>query len=29
LPGLGHAPFWQGPDQFDALLERFLEDLAE
>jgi pimeloyl-ACP methyl ester carboxylesterase len=24
LPGLGHAPFWQGPEQFDAVLERFL-----
>ncbi|SHN10424.1 alpha/beta fold hydrolase [Chitinophaga sp. CF418] len=25
LPGLGHAPFWEGPDQFNPLLERFLQ----
>ena len=27
LGGLGHAPFWQAPERFDPLLERFLADL--
>ena len=27
LDGLGHAPFWQAPERFDPLLERFLADL--
>jgi pimeloyl-ACP methyl ester carboxylesterase len=26
LPGLGHAPFWQAPDKFNPILERFLQD---
>ncbi|MCF6406865.1 alpha/beta hydrolase [Chitinophaga filiformis] len=25
LPGLGHASFWEGPDQFNPILERFLQ----
>ena len=28
LPGLGHAPFWEGSAVFDPLLERFLADIA-
>ncbi|HVJ40484.1 MAG TPA: alpha/beta hydrolase [Dongiaceae bacterium] len=28
LPGLGHAPFWQGPDIFNPILERFLNDIS-
>ena len=27
LPGLGHAPFWEAPDVFDPVLERFLRDV--
>jgi pimeloyl-ACP methyl ester carboxylesterase len=27
LPGLGHAPFWEAPDSFNPILERFLRDL--
>lgn len=27
LTGVGHAPFWQAPDAFDSLLERFLGDI--
>ena len=26
--GIGHAPFWQDPEQFNDLLDRFLEDLG-
>ncbi len=26
--GIGHAPFWQDPEQFNELLEDFLEDLG-
>ncbi|WP_216847040.1 alpha/beta fold hydrolase [Granulicella sp. L60] len=26
LPGLGHVPFWQGPDAFNPLLDRFLNE---
>jgi pimeloyl-ACP methyl ester carboxylesterase len=26
LSGLGHVPFWQGPDLFNPLLERFLSE---
>ncbi|MCP4317197.1 MAG: alpha/beta hydrolase [Hyphomicrobiales bacterium] len=26
---IGHAPFWESPDRFDAYLDRFLEDLQE
>jgi len=26
--GIGHAPFWQAPEQFNELLEDFLEDLG-
>jgi pimeloyl-ACP methyl ester carboxylesterase len=26
LDGVGHAPFWQAPDQFNRLLERFVAD---
>jgi len=28
LPGLGHAPFWESPEVFNPLLERFLHDVA-
>ena len=28
LAGLGHAPFWEAPGDFDPLLERFLRDIA-
>ena len=28
LPGLGHAPFWEAPDVFNPLLERFLDEVA-
>ncbi len=28
LPGLGHAPFWQDPEMFDPLLERFLDGIV-
>jgi pimeloyl-ACP methyl ester carboxylesterase len=28
LPGLKHAPFWEAPDVFDALLGRFIADVA-
>ena len=24
IPNVGHAPFWEAPDEFDALLHRFL-----
>ena len=27
LPRLGHAPFWEAPDDFDPILERFLRDI--
>jgi pimeloyl-ACP methyl ester carboxylesterase len=27
LPGIGHAPFWQAPEQFNPLLARFLADV--
>jgi len=27
LAGLGHAPFWEGPGDFDPILERFLRDV--
>jgi pimeloyl-ACP methyl ester carboxylesterase len=27
LAGLGHVPFWEGPDVFDPLLERFLSEV--
>lgn len=26
-PGLGHAPFWQAPDDFNPILERFVRDV--
>lgn len=28
LPGLGHAPFWQAPEVFNPLFERFLGDVG-
>jgi pimeloyl-ACP methyl ester carboxylesterase len=28
LPGLKHAPFWEAPDVFDAILGRFIDDVA-
>lgn len=28
FPEIGHAPFWEVPDQFDALLGLFLKDLG-
>ena len=28
LDGLGHARFWEAPDQFDPILERFLADVT-
>jgi pimeloyl-ACP methyl ester carboxylesterase len=27
LPGLGHAPFWEAPEMFNPILERFLRDV--
>ena len=27
LSGLGHAPFWEAPEDFDPVLERFLHDV--
>ena len=27
IPGIGHAPFWESPDQFDTFLSRFLKTL--
>jgi pimeloyl-ACP methyl ester carboxylesterase len=27
LDGLGHAPFWESPAEFDPILERFLSDV--
>ena len=27
LSGLGHAPFWEAPDDFNPVLERFLRDV--
>jgi pimeloyl-ACP methyl ester carboxylesterase len=27
LRGLGHAPFWEAPAEFDPVLERFLNDV--
>jgi pimeloyl-ACP methyl ester carboxylesterase len=27
LAGLGHAPFWEAPSEFNPILERFLRDL--
>jgi pimeloyl-ACP methyl ester carboxylesterase len=27
LAGLGHAPFWEGPGDFNPILERFLQDV--
>jgi pimeloyl-ACP methyl ester carboxylesterase len=27
LTGLGHAPFWEAPRDFDPVLERFLRDV--
>jgi len=29
LPGLGHAPFWEDPEQFNKLLSQFLSDLDQ
>ncbi|GAB5508153.1 MAG: alpha/beta hydrolase [Rhizobiaceae bacterium] len=28
LPGIGHAPFWEAPDQFDPHLRRFLASVG-
>lgn len=28
LAGIGHAPFWEAPDQFNPLLARFVEETA-
>jgi pimeloyl-ACP methyl ester carboxylesterase len=28
LPGVKHAPFWEASDVFDALLGRFIDDVA-
>lgn len=28
LAGLGHAPFWQAPEVFNPLLDRFLRDIS-
>lgn len=28
LPGLKHAPFWEAPDIFNPVLERFLHDIS-
>jgi pimeloyl-ACP methyl ester carboxylesterase len=27
LAGLGHAPFWEAPGDFNPVLERFLQDV--
>lgn len=27
IPNVGHAPFWEAPDEFDVLLERFVGNL--
>ena len=27
LDGIGHAPFWEAPGEFDPYLERFLRSL--
>ena len=27
LPGLGHAPFWEAPAEFNPILERLLRDV--
>lgn len=27
LPGIGHAPFWEAPEVFDAYLSKFLNDI--
>lgn len=29
LAGIGHAPFWEAPETFDAYLSRFLNDLSQ
>ena len=29
LDGLGHAPFWEAPGQFDPILARFLGDVLD
>ena len=28
IDGVGHAPFWEAPDRFEAYLQRFLDSLA-
>ena len=28
LEGLGHAPFWQAPEVFNPLFERFLGEVS-
>ncbi|MEM8731351.1 MAG: alpha/beta hydrolase [Pseudomonadota bacterium] len=28
LPGIGHAPFWEAPETFDAYLSKFLSDMT-
>jgi pimeloyl-ACP methyl ester carboxylesterase len=28
LAGLGHAPFWEGPDDFNPVFDRFLQDIG-
>jgi pimeloyl-ACP methyl ester carboxylesterase len=28
IPDTGHAPFWESPDEFDELLNRFMVDLG-
>lgn len=28
LDGIGHAPFWEAPEQFNAILQRFLADVT-
>lgn len=29
LPGVGHTPFWQAPDKFNPILQRFLQDTGK
>jgi pimeloyl-ACP methyl ester carboxylesterase len=29
LDGVGHAPFWHAADEFNALLDRFLDDIGQ
>ncbi|QDU62108.1 AB hydrolase superfamily protein YvaM [Planctomycetes bacterium Pan216] len=28
MPGVGHAPFWEAPEAFNGILERFVDDVV-